>query len=164
MNIACMLRDLQEKTLFHHTKWRDIFAYLNDFNNSFTSRFKRKLSEAFMLWENDRFIILNVRYLRHSKVFANVSVEILFVAFAFLRFRSLLLAHLLWDLRLQQRLNTHSWTSHQGLTVCRSRRRSQLIASKRSWKRTKSNVTSVHRIQHLRSNIELTSLSYHIEC
>ena len=25
-------------------------------------------------------------------------------------------------------------------------------------------VTSVHRIQHLKSNIELTSLSYHIEC
>ena len=72
MNIACMLRNLQKKTLFHHTKWRDIFAYLNDFNNSFTSRFKHKLFEVFKFWKNDRFIILNVKYLQHSKIFANV--------------------------------------------------------------------------------------------
>ena len=43
MNIACMLRDLHEKTLFRHTKWRDISACFNCFNNSFTFRFKRKL-------------------------------------------------------------------------------------------------------------------------
>ena len=37
--------------------------------------------------------------------------------------------------------------SHE--TLVDKKRKNQLIASRRSWKRTRNNVTSVHRIQHL---------------
>ena len=45
--------------------------------------------------------------------------------------------------------------SRSNETPADKRRRNQLIASRRSWRRTKDNVTSVHRIQHL---TELTSI------
>ena len=50
------------------------------------------------------------------------------------------------------------------MSIDERRRSNELIASRRSWEKTRDNVTSVHRIQHGRINIELTSLSYHIEC
>ena len=82
MKIACMLRDLQKRARFDHAKERDISAYFNRFNHSFTSRFKRKLSEKSTCFEKKIvFIILNVKYLRHSKIFANKFAEVFFVVF-----------------------------------------------------------------------------------
>ena len=58
----------------------------------------------------------------------------------------------------------YSRSSHRYFSNRRSMRKKKMkkmiIASKRSWKKTKNNVTSVHRIQHL---TKLTFLSYHIE-
>ena len=76
------------------------------------------------------------------------------------------------DCRVLYKLNAFTNKSSRSriLSIDERKRSNEFIVSKRSWKRTKNNVTSVHRIQHAsnstsdRTNIELTSLSYHIEC
>ena len=68
-------------------------------------------SKIFMLWENDRFIILNVRYFRHSKIFANIKVAkvffvvfVVFVVFISNRCTSSWLSRSLWIQRIYEQV------------------------------------------------------------
>ena len=64
---------------------------------------------------------------------------------------------------------THLKTNQQNHVLCRSmkKKNNELIVSKRNWKRTRNNVTNMHRFQHLKSTfdqlLKLIFLSYHIE-
>ena len=156
MNIACMLENLQKKTFIHHTKWRDIFICFNCFNNFFTFRFKRKLSERSSRFEKTIvFIILNARYLWHSTIFANTTSNSLQKSFLSSSSSSFQTSVRLHDCHVRYELNASTnKSSRSHILSIDKRERNQLIASKRNWKKTRSNVTSVHRFQHLKSTFD----------
>ena len=122
-----------------------------------------------MLRENSCFIILNVKYFWHSTIFENNRSHSLQKFFSSFSSFSLSIFVRFHDCRIRYELYTFRNKSSKSriLSIDERRKINKLIVSKRNWKKTKNNVTSVHRFQHLKSifdqSLKLTFLSYHIE-
>ena len=123
-----------------------------------------------MFWKNDCFIILKVKYFWHLTIFANTksnNFQNFFSSFSlfssFSSFSSFLFQIFVffYDCRVRYEFNafTNKLSKSRVVSIDK-RKKNQLIVSKRNWKKTKNNVTNVHRIQHL---TKLTFLFYHIE-
>ena len=92
-----------------------------------------------MLWENDRFIILNVKYLWHSTIFANTKSNNLqksFSSSSSFSFQTFVHFH---DCHVRYELNAFTnKSSRLHILSIDKRKKNQLIASKRNWKKTKN--------------------------
>ena len=122
MNIACMLKDLHEKMFFRHTKWRDISACFNCFNNSFTFRFKRKLSEKSSCFEKT--------IVSHTKCLISLTFNDLRIVCrsCFRHFRRLHLRLFYVFMIVAFVMNvTHLRTSHRDHVFCRSMKKEEAM-------------------------------------
>ena len=157
------------------SKWRIISSICRYHCSCLNARFRIEIRERFHLF----FCILTTNEHRmHAQRFAEENVflsyemtrysRILHVLIILsLRFKSELSSRInlqksssssslqisvrLHDCRVRYELYTSTNKSSRSriMSINERRRSNELIASRRSWERTRSNVTSVHRIQHL---------------